>query len=33
VLTAAQRKTYGGSGPMTPEPGVPDDPAFCYGLE
>jgi beta-glucosidase len=33
LMTAAQRKTYGGSGPMTPEPGVPDDPAFCYGLE
>ena len=33
VLTAAQRTTFGGSGPMTPEPGVPDDPAFCYGLE
>lgn len=33
VLTAAQRKTHGGSGPMTREPGVPDDPSFCYGIE
>ena len=27
-LTSAQRKTYGGSGPMTPEPGFDGDP-FC----
>jgi len=33
TLTRAQRATYGGTGPMTREPGVPDDPAFCYGLE
>ena len=33
VLTAAQRRDHGGSGPMTREPGVPDDPAFCYGIE
>jgi beta-glucosidase len=33
TLTAEQRRTYGGDGPMTPEPGVPDDAMFCYGLE
>jgi beta-glucosidase len=33
TMTAEQRRTYGGDGPMTPEPGVPDDVPFCYGLE
>ncbi len=33
TVTRAQRETYGGLGPMTPEPGVPADPEFCYGLD
>jgi beta-glucosidase len=32
TLTVAQRRQYGGTGPMTPEPGAPADPPFCYGL-
>jgi beta-glucosidase/6-phospho-beta-glucosidase/beta-galactosidase len=32
-LTVAQREALGGTGPMTREPGVPDDARFCYGLE
>jgi hypothetical protein len=28
TLTTAQRKSYGGTGPMTPEPGFDGDP-FC----
>ncbi|MCB9564027.1 MAG: glycoside hydrolase family 1 protein [Kofleriaceae bacterium] len=32
TLTAAQRVQYGGTGPMTPEPGVPDDVLFCDGI-
>jgi beta-glucosidase/6-phospho-beta-glucosidase/beta-galactosidase len=32
-LTAAQRGQYGGTGPMTPEPGVPDTVDRCSGLE
>ncbi len=31
-LTTAQRELHGGIGPMTPEPGVPDDVRFCGGL-
>ncbi len=29
TVTGAQRSTYGGVGPMTPEPGVPDDTRYC----
>lgn len=32
LLTTAQREAHGGVGPMTPEPGVPDDVMFCGGL-
>ena len=33
TLTAAQRRTYGGTGSMTPEPGVPQTVPRCYDLE
>jgi beta-glucosidase len=29
ALSAAQRSRYGGDGPMTPEPGVPENPPLC----
>jgi beta-glucosidase len=29
TLSSATRSKYGGNGPMTPEPGVPDNAAFC----
>ena len=32
-LTAAQREQYGGTGSMTPEPGVPETVSRCSGLE
>jgi beta-glucosidase len=32
TMTAEQRRTHGGDGPMTPEPGVPENAPFCYGL-
>jgi len=31
-VTAAQREAYGGTGSMTPEPGVPDDVQRCSGI-
>ncbi len=32
IMTKALRATYGGLGPMTPEPSVPEDFEFCYEL-
>jgi len=33
TLTVAQREQYGGLGPMTPEPAVPDTVTTCAGLK